>query len=94
MKCEHGLTWDTRCQYCGSPCYHDEMQSSDKCKQCFVEDCSHTDTYKELGHYKIQNSVEILESCLKCKCFRTITLYYTGNNVIAAKWDHDEVNVE
>jgi len=31
------LDWDTRCKYCGSPCYHDEMQSSEKCKQCFVE---------------------------------------------------------
>ena len=88
------MSFDTNFHYCGGECYHDEMQLSTKCTMCFVEDCRHTDTYKELGNYKIQNSVEILESCLKCKCFRTITLYYTGDNVITAKWDHDEVNVE
>jgi reverse gyrase len=88
------MSYDTKCQYCGAECYYDEMHNGWKCKSCHVQDCSHTDTYKELGNYKIQTSVEILESCLKCKCFRSITLYYTGNNVISAKWDHDEVHLD
>ena len=88
------MSFDTSCSYCGEECYNDEMKTSTKCLRCFVDDCSHKDTYKELGDYKIQNSVEVLETCLKCDCFRTITLYYTGDNVITAKWDHEEVHVD
>ena len=88
------MNYDTACQYCGAECYDDEMQSSSKCKTCHVQDCSHTNTYKELGDYAIQHKVEILESCLTCKCFRTITLFYTGLNESTSSWDHDEVNVE
>ena len=88
------MVFDTRCLYCGQDCWDDEMHNADKCKTCFVQDCSHKDTYKELGDCAIQHKVEILETCLTCKCFRTITLYYTGNNVTLEDWDHDEVNVE
>jgi len=88
------MTFDTICKYCGGECYDDEMYNSSKCKTCFVQECSHVNTYKELGNYAIQHKVEILETCDKCKCFRTITLFYTGTNVIVEDWDHDEVHVE
>jgi len=88
------MAFDTFCAYCGCESFNDEMKTATKCLRCFVDDCLHKETYKELGNYKVQNSVEILETCLKCDCFRTITLYYTGDNVFFAKWDHDEVTVE
>jgi hypothetical protein len=88
------MSFDTHCHYCGCETYNDEMKTSTQCTRCFVEDCSHVDTYKELGDFKVQNSIEVLETCLKCDCFRTIKLYYTGDNVIIESWDHDEVNVE
>jgi len=88
------MTFDTICKYCGGECYDHEMHTSSKCKTCFVEECSHVNTYKELGDYSIQHKVEILESCLTCKCFRTITLFYTGTNVTVEDWDHDEVHVD
>jgi len=88
------MSFDTLCAYCGCESFHDEMKTSEKCLRCFVEDCLHRDTYKELGNFKVQNSVEILEICSTCECFRTITLYYTGDNVKSAKWDHEEVHVD
>ena len=88
------MSFDTICTHCGCESFNDEMKTPEQCYRCFVEDCLHRSTYKELGNYQVQNSVEILETCLNCECFRTITLYYTGDNVITAKWDHEEVSIE
>jgi hypothetical protein len=87
------MTYDTSCSYCGVESYHDEMKTATKCIRCFVEDCFHKDTDKEIASYKIQKSVEVLETCLKCECFRTIRLFYTGA-VTHEDWDHEEVHVD
>ena len=86
------MSFDTSCSYCGCESYNFEMKTSTKCLRCFVEDCFHKDTYKELGNFNVQRSVEILETCSTCECFRTIRLFYTGE-VTHEDWDHEEVSV-
>ena len=87
------MNYDTICKYCGAECYDDEMETSEKCKTCHVQDCLHKNVYRELGDAQLQHKVEVLEHCLDCKAFRGHIFYYTGTNQITTEWDHDEVHV-
>lgn len=88
------MTFETICKYCGDECYDDEMHNGDICKTCYVENCNHTNIYRELGDAQLQRKVEVLEHCLDCKAFRYHTFYYTGTNQITSTWDHDEVHID
>ena len=91
------MTLDTICKYCGGECYDDEMHDAEKCKTCFVQDCSHADTvrsYEGSSHHRAR----FMEHCIKCHAFREYRFYFptktSGHMMSLEDWDHDEVHLE
>jgi hypothetical protein len=91
------MMFDTTCKYCGGECYTDEMQTLEKCKTCFVQECWHKDTvrsYEGSSHHRVR----FLEHCINCNAFREYRFYFPtktkGHMMTLENWDHDEVDLE
>ena len=91
------MSLDTICKYCGGECYFDEMQTVEKCKTCFVQDCSHKDTirnYEGSSHHRVR----FTEHCIRCNAFREYRFYFptkTSTHMMTLEdWEHDEVNID
>lgn len=92
------IWYDVVCGYCGAECWDDEMHSDNKCKQCHVESCNHTNQYKEMADMEVQNRLKILIHCLDCGAYRYCRFHYPtktkGYIMTLENWEHEEVNME
>jgi len=82
------------CGWCGDDqVFPGDLQEDGKCKQCFVEDCSHKPEFL-VRQYEGSNNqrVRFTEMCIRCNAFREIRLYFDQGR--PGKWDHDEVHIE
>ena len=67
------------CGWCGDDqVFPGDLHEDGKCKQCFVEDCSHKPEFL-VREYQGSNNhrVRFMELCIKCNAFREIRYILT-----------------
>ena len=88
------------CTYCGATeLWEDEMHDEEKCKVCFVNDCSHKEiirNYEGSNHWRARWTIH----CIKCNAFQEMRFYFPqtkGNNgysMTLEPWDHEDIKQE
>ena len=82
-----------QCAYCGMECFQDELNDEDKCRECIVEDCRHTSTWKEYVSSNSQRA-KFVEHCTGCNSWRVYRFYFDQEQArFVDAWRHDEVDV-
>ena len=83
----------TSCQWCGGDGYFEWELPDGKCKTCIVEDCRHTETYREYINDD-SDLATFQDSCCTCGVYRKIRCIWFTRTIEFGPWMHDEVRME